>query len=252
MFRAREKRNRIGVCDVTSAYLHASIEEAVWLKLPDWYTENFGLPKGSCRQIFNDPTSCILFIFILVVMVAVVDLVLWCDVGLVSSGGCGMLRSVRRLVQTEARLKSLGIELPPPGAPKASYRLVSWHSPTMLFVSGHLPAKLDGSLITGTLGSGGMKVEEGKEAARWCGLNLISTLKAELGDLDRVEQVVKLFGIVRSKDDFSEQHLVMNGCSELMAEVFEERGVHARSAIGSNALPLGVSVEVEAIVKVKA
>jgi enamine deaminase RidA (YjgF/YER057c/UK114 family) len=164
-----------------------------------------------------------------------------------------MFRAVRRLVQTEARLAAKGIELPPAGAPKANYSLVSWESPTVLYCSGHLPIKSDGSMVTGTLGGGGLAVAEGQEAARHCALNIISTLKAELGDLDRVEKVVKLFGIVRSEGTFTEQHLVMNGASDLIAEVFEDRGnKHARSAIGTNTLPLGVAVEVEAIVKVKA
>jgi enamine deaminase RidA (YjgF/YER057c/UK114 family) len=164
-----------------------------------------------------------------------------------------MFRGVRRLVQTEARLAAKGIELPPPGAPKANYNLVSWESPTVMYVSGHLPIKSDGSMITGTLGANGLAVADGQEAARFCALNIVSSLKAELGDLDRVEKVVKLFGIVRSEGSFTEQHLVMNGASDLMAEVFEARGSnHARSAIGTNTLPLGVAVEVEAIVKVKA
>jgi len=155
-------------------------------------------------------------------------------------------------LHTEAHLKSLGITLPPPGTPKANYNIVCWESPTLLYVSGHLPIKLDGSMITGSIGPGGLKLEEGKEAARWCGLNLIATIQAALGgNLDRVDKVVKLFGIVSSKQEFKEQHLVMNGASDVMMEVFGDRGYHARSAIGTNTLPLDIAVEVEAIVKVK-
>ena len=89
-------------------------------------------------------------------------------------------------------------------------------------------------------------------AARHVGLNLIATIQKELGDLDRVEKIVKLLGVVHSTDDFYEQHVVMNGVSDLFMEVFgKERGVHARSAIGVNTLPLGISVEVEAIVQFK-
>ena len=163
-----------------------------------------------------------------------------------------VVRAASRLVQTEARIAELGITLPPPGAPRANYNMFCWESPTTLFLSGHIPLQMDGSLITGAVGSGGLSVEQGQEAARCCALNLVATIQAELGgDLDRVEQVVKLFGIVRSKDEFSEQHLVMNGCSDVMMEIFGDRGYHARSAIGTNTLPLGIAVEVEAIVKVR-
>jgi enamine deaminase RidA (YjgF/YER057c/UK114 family) len=97
------------------------------------------------------------------------------------------------------------------------------------------------------------EVDKGQLAARWCGLGLIATIQDQLGgDLDRVEQIVKLFGIVSSTPDFHEQHLVLNGASDVMMEVFgDPRGYHARSAIGTNTLPLDISVEVEAIVQVK-
>ena len=184
-----------------------------------------------------------------------------------------------RPVHTEARLKSLGIELPAPGTPKANYNIVCWESPTLLYMSGHLPIRLDGTMVTGAIGPGGRSLEDGQEAARWCGLNLIATMQDQLGgDLDRVEKVVKLFGIVSSTAEFKEQHLVLNGASDVMMQCFEarrchsrsahpepepdahaspspnpdqERGYHARSAIGTNTLPLDISVEVEAIVKVK-
>ena len=130
-----------------------------------------------------------------------------------------------RAVHVESRLTELGITLPPPGGPKANYQTACFESPTLLYVSGHLPVKLDGSMVTGSLGPGGLSLDEGVEAARWCGLNLISTISDRLGgDLDRVEQVVKLFGIVNSKQDFTEQHLVLNGASDLMMEVFGDRG----------------------------
>ena len=163
------------------------------------------------------------------------------------------LLPLRRLVHTEAKLKSLGITLPPPGGPKANYNIVCWESPTMLYMSGHLPIELDGTLHTGTLGPGGLTVAQGQSAARWCGLNLIATMQDQLGgDLDRVEKVIKLFGIVSSHVEFKEQHLVLNGCSDVMCDVFGDRGYHARSAIGTNTLPLDAAVEVEAIVKIKA
>ena len=156
-------------------------------------------------------------------------------------------------LHTAAKIKLLGITLPPPGGPKANYNIVCWESPTTLYMSGHLPIRVDGSLVTGSIGPGGLTLEQGQEAARWCGLNLIATLQDQLGgDLDRVEKVVKLFGIVSSKQEFKQQHLVLNGCSDVMMAVFEDRGYHARSAIGTNTLPLDAAVEVEALVKIKA
>ncbi|GKZ01348.1 hypothetical protein MPSEU_001085800 [Mayamaea pseudoterrestris] len=159
---------------------------------------------------------------------------------------------------TDARLKELGIELPPAPKPAANY-VPCQRDGTLLYLSGHLPLRDDGSLFTGVVGAASCEtdraadVERGYQAARQCGLNLIATLKQELdGDLDRVKQIVKLFGIVQSASDFHEQHKVMNGCSDVMVQVFgKERGLHARSAIGTNALPLDITVEVEAIVRVK-
>lgn len=165
------------------------------------------------------------------------------------------------MVQTEQRLEELGIALPPP--PKAAANYVPCQRVgNLLFLSGHLPLKDGITLLTGKVGKtittgdndNGLKtVEDGYEAARQVGLNLIATLQNELGgDLDRVEQIVKVFGIVQSADDFHEQHKVVNGCSDLLVDVFgAERGRHARSAIGTNALPLDLMVEIEAIVQVR-
>ena len=164
--------------------------------------------------------------------------------------------ATRRMVHTEAHLAALGINLPAAGGPKANYVTAQWQSDTVLHLSGHLPLTPSGSLITGRVGptSGGLTLVEAQTAARWCALNLIATMQAQLGgDLDRVEQVVKLFGIVSSKDDFLEQHLVLNGASDLIVDVFgPERGLHARSAIGTSVLPLDIAVEVEAVIRVKA
>ena len=166
------------------------------------------------------------------------------------------------MVQTEKRLAELGIELPPPPKPAANYapcvRLEGFgadKNSAMLHLSGHLPLRDDGSVMTGRIGKGpnDKGVDYGYQAARQVGLNILATLQRELdGDLDKVEKVVKLFGIVRSSDDFTEQHLCLNGCSDLMVEVLgKDRGVHARSAVGANSLPLGTCVEVEAVVKVR-
>lgn len=92
-----------------------------------------------------------------------------------------------------------------------------------------------------------MSVEEGYEAAKYVGLNLLATLKHNLGDLDRVKRVVKLFGLVNCVDGFAQQPAVVNGCSDLMVKVYGENGTHTRSAVGANALPLNVAVEIEAV-----
>ncbi len=143
--------------------------------------------------------------------------------------------------------------------------MFAWHG-DLLYLSGHLPITTDGEILTGTLASGDaaaaaastsssqklVGLDDGYAAARWCALNMVSTLKAELGDLDRVHKVVKLLGVVQSTADFQEHHLVMNGCSDALMEIFGgDVGYHARSAIGTNALPLDVPVEVEMIVRVK-
>lgn len=171
----------------------------------------------------------------------------------VTGSVCKVLSS--RSVHIERRIEELGITLPTPSSPKANYNIVCHASGNMLYISGHLPIKADGELLTGRVGpetKGGRTIEEGYEAARHCGLNIISTLKSQLVDLDRVEQIVKVFGIVNSTTDFKEQHLVMDGCSDVLMEVFDKPvGYHARSAIGTSTLPLDMIVEVEAIVQVK-
>jgi enamine deaminase RidA (YjgF/YER057c/UK114 family) len=158
---------------------------------------------------------------------------------------------IRRFLHVEKRLQEHNIELPSAPKPAANYNLTCHAANNMLYLSGHLPILSDGGLLTGPLGPG--DVEAGYKAARQAGLNILATLQRELGDLDRVERVVKIFGIVHSKNDFQEQHKVMNGCSDLMMLAFGETvGYHARSAIGTNTLPMGVSVEVEAVVQIKA
>lgn len=108
----------------------------------------------------------------------------------------------------------------------------------------------DGSLITGKVG-GDLTAEEGNKAAEWVALNLLSTIRTEVGSLDNVVKLHKLVGFVNCTDDFQAQPSVVNGCSDLMARVFGEKGIHARSAVGTNALPLGIAVEIEAIFEVK-
>lgn len=148
----------------------------------------------------------------------------------------------------DAKLSELGIELPKAAAPVASYQPVVVHG-GFAHVSGQLPF-VDGELFKGRLGED-VSTEDGAAAARACGLMILAQLKAALGSLDRVGQVVKLGAFVSSAADFTEQPKVANGASDLMAEVFGDAGRHARSAVGVPVLPLGVAVEVDAIVAVR-
>lgn len=145
----------------------------------------------------------------------------------------------------DARLAELGITLPEAAAPVASYVPVVV-SGGMAYVSGQLPF-VDGKLVTGRLGEN-VSVEDGQAAARACGLMILAQLKAALIPLDKVERVVKLGGFVNSTPDFTDQPKVVNGASDLMAEVFGDAGKHARAAVGVPSLPLGAAVEVDAII----
>ena len=149
----------------------------------------------------------------------------------------------------EARLSELGITLPEPAKPVASY--VSYvQSGSTLTISGQLSNDVDGG-IKGTVGVD-VSPEDAQKAARLCGLNLIAQIKAAVGgDLDRVVRIVKLGGFVQAGPDFGAIPAVINGCSDLMVEVFGDAGKHARSAVGVYKLPLGFAVEVDAIVEVR-
>jgi len=148
----------------------------------------------------------------------------------------------------DAKLASLGITLPTPVAPVANY-VPTVISGNLLWVSGQISVTADGKRLTGKLGDD-VDIDAGYAAARACGINLIAQIKAALGDLDRVKRVVKLVGFVNSVPDFSDQPKVVNGASDLFAEVFGDAGRHARSAVGVAALPFDVSVEVEAVVEI--
>jgi enamine deaminase RidA (YjgF/YER057c/UK114 family) len=145
------------------------------------------------------------------------------------------------------KLSNLGITLVPPGAPAAAY-VMAVTSGNQVFVSGHI-AKRDGKPWVGKLGVD-MDTASGKAAARSIAIDLMSTLQAHLGSLDRVKRIVKVMGLVNSSPEFIEQHLVINGCSELLAEVFGDAGKHARSAFGVAQIPLGACVEIEMIVEI--
>lgn len=149
-----------------------------------------------------------------------------------------------------ARLKELGIELPPIAIPAAAY-VPFVQTGNLVFLSGHI-AKKDGKPWVGQLGLT-MATEEGKAAARAIAIDLLGTLQAACGDLDRVARVVKVMSLVNSTSTFTEQHLVTNGCSELLGEVFGPTvGAHARSAFGVAQIPLGACVEIELIAELKA
>src|SRR5690606_5025686 len=148
----------------------------------------------------------------------------------------------------EAKLAELGITLPEAAAPVASYVPVVVAG-GLAHVSGQLPF-IDGKLVTGRLGED-VALDQGAAAARACGLMILAQLKAALGSLDRVEQIVKLGAFVNSAGDFTDQPKVANGVSALMLEVFGDAGRHARAAVGVPALPLGAAVEVDAIVAVR-
>lgn len=147
----------------------------------------------------------------------------------------------------EARLEEMGITLPEPMAAVANY-VPFVISGDQLFVSGQVSVGEDG-LVKGRLGEN-MSLEEGQAAARLCGLNLIAQCKAALGDLSRIKRVVKLGGFVNAHPDFVQIPHVINGCSDLMVDVFDEAGRHARSAVASPVLPLGVAVEVDGIFEI--
>ena len=146
------------------------------------------------------------------------------------------------------RLKALDIVLPAVATPAAAY-LPFVQTGKLVFLSGHL-AKRDGKVIVGQLGKN-VTTEEGKAAARLIAIDLMGTLHAAIGDLNKVKRIVKVMSLVNSTPDFTEQHLVTNGCSELLGNVFGEAGKHARSAFGVAQIPLGACVEIEMIVEVE-
>lgn len=150
----------------------------------------------------------------------------------------------------DQRLAELGITLPTPAAPVAAY-VPAVEAGGLLHISGQISVDENGELIKGRLGED-HDVEKGMEAARRCGIMLIAQMKAALGSLDRVERIVKLGAFVNSAGSFTDQPKVANGASVLMQDVFGEAGRHARSAVGVPVLPLGVAVEIDAVVAVKA
>ena len=149
----------------------------------------------------------------------------------------------------EEKLRQMGLELPEPPKPVASY-LPCVRTGNLLFVSGQVPREKGVLRFSGHLG-GNLNVEDGRQAARLCALNALSAVKQELGTLDRVRRIVKLTGFVASAAGFTDQPKVVDGASAFLAELFGERGQHARAAVGVNELPLGSAVELEMIVEVE-
>ncbi len=149
----------------------------------------------------------------------------------------------------EARLAELGLTLPTLAAPVANYVPVV-QTGNLLVISGQITLKDGKPAYLGRLGET-LTVEDGYQAARLCGLNLIAQIKGAIGDLDRVARIVRLGGFVACTPDFTDHPKVINGASDLMVEVFGDAGRHARAAVGAPSLPLGVSVEVEGLVEIR-
>jgi len=152
-------------------------------------------------------------------------------------------------IDFDKKLKDLNIELFTPGKPIANY-VKAVRTGNLLYLSGHGPTKADGSNITGKVGKD-LTIEQGYDAARQTGISLLSTLKSEIGDLNKVKRIVKVLGMVNCTETFGDQPKVINGFSDLMVAVFGEKGKHARSAVGMYALPMGMAVEIEIIVELE-
>ncbi len=155
-------------------------------------------------------------------------------------------------MEIEKKLQELGLSLPPSATPVANY-IPAVQVGNLLFVSGHGPAVAkEGKLtyITGKLGRD-LTAEQGYDAAKQVMLNILQSMKTTLGDLDKVKRIVKLLGFVNCIPDFPDQPKVINGASDLLVELYGERGRHARSAVGMNQLPFGIAVEIEMIVEVE-
>jgi len=148
----------------------------------------------------------------------------------------------------EKKLKELGISLPAPPKPLANY-VPAVRAGNLLFVSGHGPYNDGKTMVSGKLGKE-LTIEEGTKTARNVALNCLASVKATLGDLNKVKRVVKLLGMVNCTEDFKDQPKVINGASDLLVEVFGDAGRHARSAVGMQSLPNGIPVEIEMVLEV--
>lgn len=161
----------------------------------------------------------------------------------------GVCSAQSKKVDAEARLKELGITLIQPVAPTANF-LKAVRIDNLVYLSGHGPDKPEGGQVIGKLGSD-LTIEQGQQAARLVGISLLSSLKKEIGSLNKVKRIVKVLGMVNAVPTFTNHSQVINGFSDLMVEVFGENGKHARSAVGLSSLPANIPVEIEMIVELK-
>lgn len=157
--------------------------------------------------------------------------------------------SFAQKIDYDKKLQEMGIELFAPTKPVANY-VKAVRTGNLLYLSGHGPGNADGTSITGKVGQD-LTIDEGYAAARQTGISILSTIKSELGDLNKVKRIVKVLGMVNCTPDFADQPKVINGFSDLMVAVFGEKGKHARSAVGMNALPSNITVEIELILEVE-
>ena len=162
--------------------------------------------------------------------------------------GCDNNSNTDATYNPEAKLKELNITLPEPPQPVANY-VNGVQAGNLIFLAGKGPRRADGTEITGKLGAG-ISIDEGYEGARLTAINQLAVLKEMLGDLSRVKRIVKVLGLVNSDPEFIDQPKVINGFSDLMVEVFGDKGKHARAAIGVASLPRGQAVEIELVVEV--
>ena len=162
--------------------------------------------------------------------------------------GCELEESKNNLdYNPEQKLEELGIQLPTPSSPVANY-VNTVKTGTLVFISGKGPLKADGNYVFGKLGEN-LTIDQGYEAARLTAINLISTLKASIGDLSKVKRIVRVTGMVNATSDFTDHPKVVNGCSDLLVEVFGDNGKHTRAAVGMNSLPLNIAVEIDMVVE---
>lgn len=152
-------------------------------------------------------------------------------------------------VDYDKKLKDLGITLMEPSKPIANY-VKAVRTGNLVYLAGHGPVQPDGKYVTGKVGRE-LTIEQGYEAAKLTAIGCLSTLKAEIGDFNKVKRIVKVLGMVNCHSDFTDHPKVINGCSDLLVAVFGDKGKHARSAVGMNSLPMNTSVEIEIIIEVE-
>ena len=152
-------------------------------------------------------------------------------------------------MSAEEKIKELGLDLSQPAGPVANY-VPAVTTGKLVFLSGKGPTQADGTMMRGKVGSD-FTADEGYDAARLVGIQLLAGLREHIGSLDNVKQVVKLLGMVNAEPDFEDQPKVINGCSDLLVSVFGDSGKHARSAVGMGSLPAQIPVEIEMIVEIK-